>query len=277
MCTISVIPLLARGSGHSDVTSPATGFRIVCNRDEDRRRVPAAHPKWRAIERAGIPGARAIWPMDMEAGGTWIAAAEHGLALCLLNLNLEPAIDLRGVRGLHSRGLVIPELIGSAGVVEAMKRLERLKLKNFAPFRLVAVDGREDRLTIAEARWDRTALTFRRYEHGPVCFASSGLGDSKVAIRLDLFDEMVVNGDGAVAERQDEFHKHTWADRPEVSVLMSREDARTVSISTVEAVPDGRGSWDVVMEYHPIRAEPEVTAEVRAAGGARVSRAAGLR
>jgi hypothetical protein len=269
MCTISVIPLRLRSPG---VLAQESGFRIVCNRDEDRRRVPAANPKWRAIERPGVPGARAIWPMDMEAGGTWIAAAEHGLALCLLNLNPEPPIDLRGVRGLKSRGLVIPALIGAATAAEAMKRLERLSLKSFAPFRLVAVDGRTDELSIAEARWDRTSLQFQRHDSESVCFASSGLGDSKVTPRLDLFQDTVVEGDGAIADRQDEFHRHTWPDRPEVSVLMSREEARTVSIATVEAMPDGRGSWDVVMEYSPVPADGERTTD-----GAPVGRAAGAR
>lgn len=264
MCTISVIPLPVR-SGIQE-----TGFRIVCNRDEDRRRAPAAQPKWRAIERTGVPGARAIWPMDMEAGGTWIAAAEHGLALCLLNLNTEPPIDLRGVRGLKSRGLVIPALIGAATASDAMKRLERLTLKSYAPFRLVAVDGRSGELSIAEARWDRTSLQFRTHEPGSVCFASSGLGDSKVLGRLDLFQEVVVDGEGPVSDRQDEFHRHTWPDRPEISVLMSREEARTVSIASVEAVPDGRGSWDVVMEYFPVPAEGAVrSAPVGRGAGAR--------
>lgn len=269
MCTTSVIPIRAAGVA----TVQGIGFRIVCNRDEERRRVPASHPKWRAIERPGVPGARAIWPMDMEGGGTWIAAAEHGLALCLLNLNPEPPVNIRGVSGLRSRGLVIPDLIGSEDSADAMRRLERMKLRGFAPFRLVAIDARSGRLNIAEAAWDRTTLVRRWHESSAACFASSGLGDARVQCRLGLFDEILSGGEGTIADRQDEFHRHTWADRPEVSVLMSRAEARTVSIATVEAIPDGRGLWDVVMEYEPIRSDTAVEVPV----GRPIGRAAGAR
>lgn len=254
MCTISIIPLRAtveRG-GREPFNS---GFRIVCNRDEDRRRVSAGVPKWRAIERKGIPGARAIWPMDMEAGGTWIAAGEHGLAMCLLNLNLEPPPDLRSLRGLKSRGLVIPELIGASSAGDAMNRLPTLKLGSFAPFRLVAIDGRTERPRIVEAIWNRIELVVRSSGEGPACFASSGLGDSLVLPRLELFRDVVVNGEGEIGDRQDEFHRHQWPDRMEISVLMSREQARTVSITTIQAVPNGRGLWDVTMDYEAIRAD----------------------
>ena len=271
MCTVSIIPIHSRPGLHLAGEFLQSGFRIVCNRDENPRRAPAGHPKWRSIERTGIPGARAIWPMDMEAGGTWIAAAEHGLALCLLNLNLEPAPDLRGVRGLKSRGLVIPKLIGAESAAEAMRQLTRLSLKCFAPFRLVAVDGQGDQLSIAEARWDRQQIEVFEHRASPACFVSSGLGDSRVSARLPLFDQLVADGDGSAGERQDEYHRHSWPDKPEISVLMSRADARTVSITTVEAVPDGHGLWDIAMEYEP------VTAGVAVVRGAGVRRAAGAR
>jgi hypothetical protein len=273
MCTVSIIPVGPRAGLHLAGVggSVGPGFRIVCNRDESPKRAPAGQPKWRSIERSGVPGARAIWPMDMEAGGTWIAAAEHGLALCLLNLNLEPPPDLRSAKGLKSRGLVIPHLIGAGTVDEAMRRLERLSLKSYAPFRLVAVDGRGEDLSIAEARWDRRQVEFVQHGERPACFVSSGLGDSKVVARLGLFEQMVAEGEGAISERQDEFHRHTWPDRPQVSVMMCRPDARTVSLTTVEAYPDGRGMWDISMEYEPIRAAEAaiVTAGVRRAAGAR--------
>jgi len=222
--------------------------------------------------------------MDMEAGGTWIAAAEHGLALCLLNLNLEPPPDLRGMRGLKSRGLVIPALIGAADVTEAVRRLERLSLKSFAPFRLVAVTAQGDELVIAEARWDRKQIEVNVHTGGPACFVSSGLGDSLVADRIGLFDRMVASGasNESIGERQDEYHRHTWPDRPELSVLMSRTDARTVSVTTIEAMPDGRGMWDIAMEYDPIKLAPEVNGAVGGKVGgvvevAGVRRAAGAR
>lgn len=272
MCTVSIIALKPRPLHLAGRIPEGVGFRVVCNRDEVRSRAPSGAPKWRAIERAGVPRARAIWPMDMEAGGTWIAAAEHGLVLSLLNLNLEPSPDMRGVRGLKSRGLVIPSLIGSADAEEAMRRVQRLNLRAFAPFRLVAADARSGELRIAEARWDRREIRIASDVRAPACFVSSGLGDSLAQPRLKLFESTVLGTDEAMEEGQDRFHRHTWPERPEISVMMSRADARTVSVTTIEAVRDEREIWDMSMDYEAIREEaagvgqPVVPVARRAAG-----------
>lgn len=273
MCTVSIIPLKPRPLHLADRVPGGVGFRVVCNRDEVRSRVPSGAPKWRAIERAGAPGARAIWPMDMEAGGTWVAAGEHGLALCLLNLNPEPPPDMKGVRGLRSRGLVIPSLIGAADADDVMRRVQRMTLKSFAPFRLVAADARSGDLRIAEARWDRREIRITAMIQAPACFVSSGLGDSVVTPRVGLFESMVSGWDDGAERGQDSFHRHTWMERPEISVMMSRPDARTVSVTTIEAVPDERGLWDMSMEYEAIREDVVVLA----AGAAKIRRAAGVR
>lgn len=239
MCTVSIIALA------SAVSDRLGAFRVVCNRDENRTRAPAAPPRWRSIGRGP---ARAIWPMDLEAGGTWIAANEHGLCLCLLNLNPDPPIALP--KSLKSRGLIIPGLIGSHSVGQVVDRLSDHPLPRFAPFRLVAVASTDEGIHIAEARWDLESLEIRHADNPPACYVSSGLGDGRAAPRLALFEELVVEP-GATPERQDEFHRHTWPDRPEVSVMMSRAAARTVSLTTVEVTPGPEGP-SVAMDYHPV-------------------------
>jgi hypothetical protein len=242
MCTISIIPL------ESGVSPIGSGFRIVCNRDESRRRPPAAHPRWRSI---GDGPGRAVWPMDLQAGGTWIAASESGLALSLLNLNPIPPVNLRGHGKLRSRGLVIPHLLGAGSLAAVAGELSRMRLRHYAPFRLVGVEPpASGDLLVLEARWDRTRLDIAWHAGLPSCFVSSGLGDALVAPRLDLFEDMVVCP-GAGPERQDEFHRHTWPDRPGLSVLMTRADARTVSITTLEVMGAGTMAR-VEMAYEPV-------------------------
>jgi hypothetical protein len=211
--------------------------------------------------------------MDMEGGGTWIGANAGGLSLCLLNLNPDPAPE--PPNRPRSRGLIIPALLDAATTDAAVSRLSDLPLARFAPFRLIAVSPASDGHSIppvAEARWDRTDLHLTWHAGPPVCFVSSGLGDGRVLPRLGLFEELVVRP-GATGERQDRFHRHTWPDRPEVSVLMSRADARTVSITTLEvgagdpAGPDA-GSAQVVMGYEQVR-EPARASVVRAPALAR--------
>lgn len=220
MCTFSVIAVPG-------------GVRVVCNRDEQRTRCASAPAAWRS----GVAGLRAIWPTDPEGGGTWIAAGEHGLVLGLLNQTQHEAgvgevAEARGVRGRVSRGVIIPELIWSEGLDEVSRGLAAMRLADFAPFRLVGakvrVDGSHE---VSAWSWDGRALSRVLRGVAPVCLASSGLGDALVQERVTLFSRLV--GPAPHAEAQDRFHAHRWADRPEVSVMMTRGDARTVSVTRV--------------------------------------------
>jgi hypothetical protein len=170
---------------------------------------------------------RAIWPTDSEAGGTWVGASESGLSLALLNVNLgkhEPPSS-----GVRTRGELIPRLIEESSVADVATELRKMPLDRYRPFRLVAM-GREG---VIDARWDRRLLveTARRLE--PACFVSSGLGDHFVEPRLMLFESMV-RGVFPSTSVQDAYHRHVWPGHEHVSVMMSRENARTTSVTTIE-------------------------------------------
>ncbi len=211
MCTVTVISLEARG------------LRLVTNRDESRTRPPATPP--RLVRLAS--GRVAVWPIDAQAGGTWVALSDLGLVLALLNSNPHPGET--PTPGARSRGLIIPGLIAARGAEEAMAALSAQDLRDFAPFRLVAADtGR-----ISDAQWDGARLSRAAGTLSPRCFASSGLGDAIVRPRLALFESWIADhGEGP--DSQDEFHCYRWPGRGEISVLMERPDARTVSVTTVE-------------------------------------------
>jgi hypothetical protein len=149
---------------------------------------------------------------------------------------------------LLSRGQIVPRLIGTGSAAAAIAGLEQLDLDCFAPFRLVAIDAGSETLLLAS--WDRTELTLSRRAK-PTCLVSSGLGDSKVQGRLEVFEEMVVRR-ALTPHAQDRFHLHTWPDHPELSVLMSRPDARTVSITTVEVSTGENRALGVRMTHQPV-------------------------
>ncbi|MDQ7013919.1 MAG: NRDE family protein [Planctomycetota bacterium] len=255
MCTVTIIK------------SQGGGFRMVASRDECPDRPRATLPRWKN----NIAGdARAVWPIDGLAGGTWVAAGEHGLVLTVLNVNLadppRPSEDRR-----ISRGSIIPQLIGLPDACAAAAALAELELDRFDPFRLVGVD-RLDGLRIIESRWDGCSLHTVELGAGPACFASSGLGDEHVKPRLPLFEEMVVQP-GPTPERQDAYHAHRWADRPEISVLMERPGARTISVTRIElrpvagetesggGSPDSRRRFEVEMDYEAVGAtDPAIPA-----------------
>lgn len=217
MCTVTVIP-----SG--------AGFRLVSNRDELRLRPPCRAPQVHTLE----SGAQAIWPIDQLAGGTWIAVSDGGVALTLLNGNPAHPVELPPKDQLRSRGHLIPAMIDAPSAVAAITQLKEMDLGPYAFFRLVAVDGS----VVIDAVWDRNALKITSRALCLVCFVSSGLGDDVVAERVPLFEQWIAQH-GATAEAQDAFHRHTWPERLHQSVMMTRADARTVAVTSVDTSIEG--------------------------------------
>ncbi|MFZ4576451.1 MAG: NRDE family protein [Phycisphaerales bacterium] len=232
MCTASLITRYE--------TEP--GYRFVFNRDELRSRATGEPPKWREFGPV-----RAICPRDPDAGGTWIATSDRGLTLAVTNLNPTPGPVIPDGVKLRSRGSIVPMLITATGASEAVSLVRSDDLEAFAPFRLLAVEAAHDGILLLEARWDREHWVVQKRSELPTCFASSGLGDDRVESRRALFRHLQVR----TPADQDRFHAHRWPDRPETSVMMSRADARTVSVTTVE-VMRRRPGFDIRMEYRSV-------------------------
>jgi hypothetical protein len=197
------------------------------SRDELRSRPEAERPAYRDTDRG-----RALWPRDPHGGGTWVAAADSGLTLALLNVNLGPHEPPNPAP--RTRGELIPRLIEEHSIAGVAGALREMPLDRYRPFRLVAISSEG----VIDARWDRRLLveTARRLE--PACFVSSGLGDHFVEPRLMLFESMV-RGVWPTPSVQDAFHRHVWPGHEDVSVMMSRKNARTTSVTTVDVAPEG--------------------------------------
>ncbi len=228
MCTVSIIAL----------RSAPGAYRLVTNRDEQRTRATGEAPSWRILG-----GVRVVAPRDPNAGGTWVATSERGQTLCILNGNLEPppAPPPRP----QSRGSLIGLLMPLGSNEAALDRLRQMDLSPFPPFRLVGVEPTPAGPHLFDAFWNRRALVATVDHSLPVCFVSSGLGDSAVSPRLPLFKEIVVPHPTVAS--QDAYHAHTWPERPEISVLMKRRDAMTVSVTSicVEPVPNSAARVNV--------------------------------
>jgi Transport and Golgi organisation 2 len=253
MCTLSIIRL----------PDHPRGFRVVFSRDEQRSRSDGLPPRWRRTSAQGVR-VRAAWPTDPDGGGTWIGASERGLVMALLNYNEHDSArrseaEARGTPAVpspSSRGLLIPNLIASENAARSADALSEMDLASYAPFRLVSLslDLKSDGLEAVVSAWNGRDLSRAVSRETSLCFVSSGLGDRLVAPRLDLFRAMVA--DRATPDAQDLFHAHRWPDRPKISVLMTRPDARTVSQTTV-IVRDGMPDALVRLHYRPI---PSVSA-----------------
>lgn len=176
-------------------------------------------------------------PIDPDGGGTWIAANDAGLVFTLLN------VTDRSTRGgasavatvrRRSRGEIVRAVAGEATHTGALRAVESLRPDDYLPFRLMVWSAVETLEIMSDG--DRYS-----YAHGPLLSpmlrASSSLGDWRViGPRQALFEHLLAQT--LTAQSQDAFHRHSWPHRPEISVFMSRPDARTVSITTVELYRD---------------------------------------
>ena len=214
MCTVTVIPYRA-------------GYRLVHSRDEQHARAPAHPPR-------PISTDPAAWaPIDPEGGGTWVATREDGLTVAVMNRNPTPRPTAPPAP--ISRGLIVTEAIAHADSDgRAADHLIRDKgPEHFRPFTLLAVGFENAAPVLRWWAWDGQTLSTNGPDPlTPSCWVSSGLGDEIVAARLPLFDETV--RPKANTETQNAYHRHAWPDRGPESVLMDRQDARTVSITTIE-------------------------------------------
>lgn len=215
----------------------AEGYELFCNRDERRTRRAAHAPAERTSR-----GVRFIAPTDAEAGGTWLAANEYGLTLCLLNRYPEgeaPAGEFK------SRGLLLPGLMGLRDPFEVMRAVTRGGLSQFQPFTLLALapgappnaacwTGR--RLLVCEEGADSLMpLT-----------SSSFNGAEVVRARRELFRRMTEGPTNCPAETLTRFHHSHEPEPGPLSVCMHRPDASTVSFSRVKV-----NSGSVEFYYQP--------------------------
>ncbi len=254
MCTVTLIPIPG-------------GVRLVTNRDESRGRPPAEPPEVRII----CDGVRAIYPLDPQEGGTWVAVTDRGLIFTLLNANPTTSQSthsssanqesagaathgarVRVSKALYSRGSIILRLTEAGDIDHAVGIARELDLDLYSPFRLLIADTQ----SVQVAAWTPQGLEWSRQSVAPMCLASSGLGDERVLPRLVLFQQWLKTH-GATHAAQDAFHSHVWPDRPEISVMMSRVDARTVSITTVE-LRAGATGLEATMMYRDDAVERRV-------------------
>lgn len=217
MCTVSVVP---RGDG----------FRLVCNRDERRDR-PAATPP--TVHR--LHHSTAIYPVDPVGRGTWVGVNDAGLAAALLNRTID-SVPSPSRLPVRSRGLIIPTLLGCRSLIDALDIAAGLNPVHFDRFRLILVR----RMAAAVLTSDGLALSIETMSVSrPLMLTSSSLGDGVVqAPRRRLFERLMRQSHGACVAAQARFHAHQWPSRTEISVVMERPEARTVSRTLIDVTSD---------------------------------------
>ena len=209
------------------------GFELRMNRDELRTRAVGMPPA--ICERDGV---RYIAPRDVEGGGTWIAANDVGLAVCLLNGPSAPD----GRTGVRSRGLLVEDLADARSVVDVRMRIGRTLLSSYAAFTMLVL---EPGTAACVARWDGSTLIVDTAAQSSMLLTSSSVDlEAVVASRAAVYREYMRTSRGRDAEMLEQFHRDHSPERGHRSVCMHREDACTVSYTRVAVCRDA-----VLMHY----------------------------
>ena len=210
MCTVSIVPDCDR-------------VTLRSNRDERRDRAVARQPTVATF------GARAaIVPIDPAGGGSWLGVNDAGLAAALLNRHAARQPD---ARSLCSRGLIVRDALACDSLDAAREAVLALDAAAFQPFRLVLVQNRRIALVAGDSR--ELASVDAALDQ-PYMFTASSLGDVFVESPRRRLFACLMRDPGGRHQGQRLFHRHQWIDKREISVLMERDEAATVSRTVVD-------------------------------------------
>jgi len=217
MCTVTYIPQKDNG-----------GFVLTSNRDEKSFRPTIAPRNYRVGEY------NICFPKDVQAGGSWIAANDHGRLVCLLNGAY--VAHQKKTHYEQSRGAVLIELASSA--LTPSDFYSGKKLKDVEPFTMITLEMVENEIThFSEFIWDGNSKHFRRLSPDePAIWSSVTLySEENRKLRKQWFNQFLQKINGSVSpENILKFHSGTHTGDNSINVIMKREeDLKTVSITQV--------------------------------------------
>jgi hypothetical protein len=217
------------------------GYQVFFNRDERRQRRPGLPPE---VRRSG--STRFVAPLDGDFGGTWIAANEFGLTVCLLNgpaaAGEQPSLP---PSASTSRGHVPLSVIEHRTTPGVRAALRPAGLARFRPFVLVLFDSIGTGLVAA---WSGVELRVREGRpDGPPLVSSSFSTQEVRRNRAAVYHRMLRTHRGADRSRLHlAYHRsHDPTAGPD-SPCMHRPDACTVSFTRVRVRPA-----EVRLDYCP--------------------------
>jgi uncharacterized protein with NRDE domain len=210
MCTVTFIP---QAGGN---------FILTSNRDENAARSP------RHLTRIEQDGVTLIFPRDTAAGGTWIAAAEDGRVVCLLNGAFEKHKHQPPYK--HSRGTMVLDFFSFPF---ATSFFEQYDFTGLEPFTFIIVDGEG---ALYELRWDEQQTHVKQLESKSYyIWSSSTLYPKDIRERREGWFREWLDGrrDFSLGAIQ-HFHRSGGEDDTWNGFVMNREGrVQTVSITNV--------------------------------------------
>jgi hypothetical protein len=219
MCTLTYIPV-------------SRGFILTSNRDEQIAR-KAALPPGSYLHN----GVEVVYPKDAQAGGTWIAAADNGYTLCLLNGAFQRHMPAPPYR--RSRGLVLLDFFRYNNPERFTREYD---FEGIEPFTLVMIRKGEKQNAVDELRWDGSSTHSRAVDASmPQIWSSATLYDPEVIhAREQWFSNWLEQFPRPDAFRLLAFHHFGGSGDEKNDILMNRENKlRTLSITSISYTEAG--------------------------------------
>lgn len=200
---------------------------VLFNRDELRTRPPALPPR---LMDAGPH--RCIAPIDGRAGGTWLAVNDRGLVVGILNFYDGQAAPPPARP--FSRGRLVLDQMAHADVTSLRAVFPKTALSVYPAFILLALDPSGG----AVFHWDGRTLREDSPPEPLRPLSTSSFDTAAVlAARRARYAELVGDGDPRLDALM-RFHADTHPRGGAYSVLMDRDEARTVSFSWIGVAVD---------------------------------------
>jgi Transport and Golgi organisation 2 len=203
-----------------------SGYELLCNRDERHTRLPGVAPLQRTQS-----GVRYIAPMDGNHGGSWMAVNHFRISFCLLNRYITPSSSKDEKKAYRSRGLLTFDLVDSPSLMEVRERVSGSCLEQYEPFTLLALEPDAPALLLD---WSGSRLFHQFNDENIMLLVSSSYDQRGAEIaRRELFNRMRSERGESYAEWIHNFHASHLPYRGPYSPCMHRDDASTVSFSSV--------------------------------------------
>ncbi|MFT4629296.1 MAG: hypothetical protein ACI9WC_000180 [Arenicella sp.] len=198
------------------------GYELFFNRDERVSRSRAELPSIQQVD-----DVQYLSPTDADAGGTWIAANQFGITVCLLNhYEFEQIVTYKQ---WTSRGEIVRSFATTKNLAVLEQQFLQLDLEDYRAFRMFVIDrDGNNRLCV----WDGQRA---RIEDDVATPKSSSSVDAKhvKSLRKQLFSVLNLH-DSNDSSQFINYHSSHVPSKSMDSVCMHREDANTVSFSHVK-------------------------------------------
>jgi len=204
MCTVSFVPL------------SEDKFIFTSSRDVGYKRKKALPPELHN---------NVIYPVDGEAGGTWIVTSKK-YTLCLLNgAFLKHDMTKTFVK---SRGIVVLDAIKHEEIGDF---IDHYDLEGVEPFTLIIIENGK---SISELRWDESKKHFKSFDYKtPHIWSSSTLYLPEVVDQREQWFTAWLSQNES--KNILDFHQKAGFAEKENDVVMDRGFIGTVSITNIEA------------------------------------------